>query len=303
MRHPPVSCGGGRFPLTVPRAPGNSAASLPPLVAVAHGSADPRATATVTALLGIARRRAAGAGLPGIDARAAYLGHTPPTLAQALSALGAPAGGGAAPRRHAVVLPLLLTGAYHATTDIPALLRDARAALPWLRVAYGSALGPHPLLLRALERRLAEAVAGPLQPRSTAVVLAAAGSADPQGRAAVAGTAARWQAARGWHSVTPAYASAAPPAPGEAVEAALRGGARRVVVATYLLAPGIFADQIRRDSFAAGAAAVSAALGAAPEVADVVLDRYAGALAAGGSWNPGEPRAPQVPSRRAAAAV
>src|SRR5579875_692038 len=209
MRHPPVSCGGGRFPLTVPRAPGNSAASLPPLVAVAHGSADPRATATVTALLGIARRRAAGAGLPGIDARAAYLGHTPPTLAQALSALGAPAGGGAAPRRHAVVLPLLLTGAYHATTDIPALLRDARAALPWLRVAYGSALGPHPLLLRALERRLAEAVAGPLQPRSTAVVLAAAGSADPQGRAAVAGTAARWQAARGWHSVTPAYASAA----------------------------------------------------------------------------------------------
>src|SRR5579875_876241 len=105
MRHPPVSCGGGRVPLTVPRAPGNSAASLPPLVAVAHGSADPRATATVAALLGVARRRAAGAGLPGIEARAAYLGHAPPTLAQALSALGAPAEGGAAPRQRARPAP------------------------------------------------------------------------------------------------------------------------------------------------------------------------------------------------------
>jgi sirohydrochlorin ferrochelatase len=63
-------------------------------------------------------------------------------------------------------------------------------------------------------------------------------------------------------------------------------GARRVVVATYLLAPGVFADRIREASLAAGAAAVSpallpgppaAALGASPEVADVVLDRYADA--------------------------
>ena len=43
---------------------------------------------------------------------------------------------------------------------------------------------------------------------------------------------------------------------------------------TYLLAPGLFADRIRDASLAAGAAAVSPALGAAPEVADVILDRY-----------------------------
>jgi sirohydrochlorin ferrochelatase len=47
-----------------------------------------------------------------------------------------------------------------------------------------------------------------------------------------------------------------------------------VVVASYLLAPGLFADRIRDASLAAGAAAVSPALGAAPEVADVILDRY-----------------------------
>jgi sirohydrochlorin ferrochelatase len=54
----------------------------------------------------------------------------------------------------------------------------------------------------------------------------------------------------------------------------LRDGARRVVVATYLLAPGYFADRIRDSSLAAGAAAVSPALGASAEVADVLLDRW-----------------------------
>jgi sirohydrochlorin ferrochelatase len=47
-----------------------------------------------------------------------------------------------------------------------------------------------------------------------------------------------------------------------------------VVVASYLLAPGLFADRIRDASLAAGAAEVSPALGAGPEVADIILDRY-----------------------------
>jgi sirohydrochlorin ferrochelatase len=46
------------------------------------------------------------------------------------------------------------------------------------------------------------------------------------------------------------------------------------VVASYLIAPGLFADRIRDASLAAGAAAVSPALGAVPEIADIVLDRY-----------------------------
>ena len=62
--------------------------------------------------------------------------------------------------------------------------------------------------------------------------------------------------------------------------ALLRDGARRVVVASYLLAPGLFADRIATAARAAGAAVVSAPLGAAPEVADVLLDRYAEAVAA-----------------------
>jgi sirohydrochlorin ferrochelatase len=244
----------------------------PPLIAVAHGSSDPRAAAVVTDLMGLVRARA---GLPGLQARAAFLGHALPSVPDVLAAVYGSLSDDRQVRDAptAVVLPLLLTAAYHSDADLPALLREAGHRLPALRISYGQPLGPHPGLLRALERRLAEA-GGPAPARSTGVVLAAAGSSRPAANAAVARVAAAWQRARGWHSVVPAYASAAGPSPGEAVAGLLRAGAPRVVVATYLLAPGVFADQVRDRSLAAGASAVAAPLGAAPEVADVLIERY-----------------------------
>jgi sirohydrochlorin ferrochelatase len=258
-----------------------------PLVAVAHGSSDPRAGSAIAELITLTGARAARHGLAGIEARAAFLGHAPPSVSQVLSALAGSGRNGSGQdgpgqdgpvqdgtgRRPVVVLPLLLTAAYHSGTDIPEALREAQAAFPRLRIAYGEPLGPHPALLRALERRLAEAGEGRPE-SSTAVVLAAAGSSQPAANAAVARMAASWQSARRWRAVVPAYASAASPTPDQAVAALLRAGAPRVVVASYLLAPGLFADRIRDASLAAGAAAVSRPLGAAPEVADVLLQRY-----------------------------
>jgi sirohydrochlorin ferrochelatase len=148
----------------------------------------------------------------------------------------------------------------------------ARTARP--RVSYGATLGPHPRLLDALERRLVKADPG-ADPAGTAVVLAAAGSSDPEANATIARMAAQWQARTGWFAVRPAYASAAEPSPAAAVTGLLRDGAPRVVVATYLLAPGLFADRIRHAALDAGAAAVSPALGACAEVADVMLGRFA----------------------------
>ena len=169
------------------------------------------------------------------------------------------------------MLPLLLTAAYHSKADIPRML----ARLPRPLVSYGATLGPHPLLLRALEQRLAEADPRSAEnPARTAVVLAAAGSSDPEANATIARLAAQWQARTGWFAVRPAYASAAGPSPAMAVAGLLRDGAPRAVVATYLLAPGVFADRIRQSTLAAGAAAVSPALGACAEVADVLLDRF-----------------------------
>jgi sirohydrochlorin ferrochelatase len=247
---------------------------LTPLVAVAHGSRDPRAAATVTRLLSVVRARAARRGLPGLDVRAGFLDHCAPSLPQVLGSVpdGAPA----------VVVPLLLTAAYHSKADIPARLAAAAAARPGLDVVSAGTLGPHRLLLAALERRLREAgvAAGDAGARAaTGVVLAAAGSSDPAANATVAELAARWARERGWRAVLPGYASAAGPRPAESVRALRDGGAARVVVATYLLAPGYFADKIRDAALGAGADAVSAALGAAPEVADVVLDRYLAAAA------------------------
>ena len=177
------------------------------------------------------------------------------------------------------MLPLLLTAAYHSGTDIPGLLDEALAAQPGLRIRYGAPLGPHPGLLRALDRRLAEAGQDLAQAGQTAVVLASAGSSHPAANAVIGQLATDWQAARGWQAVRPAFASAASPTPEQAVAGLIRDGARRVVVASYLLAPGRFADRVRDRSLAAGAAAVSAPLGAAPDVADVLLDRYREALA------------------------
>jgi sirohydrochlorin ferrochelatase len=266
MRHPRLN------PAALNRVAGNRT----PLVAVAHGSRDPRAAATVSELLAVVRYRAMAWGLGGLDVKAAFLDHCAPSLPQALSAVG---GDGAC-----VVVPLLLTAAYHSKADIPAKIAAASAATP-LDVSCAGTLGPHPLLLAALERRLAEAgvaVGDPAARSRTSVVLAAAGSSDPAANATIAALAARWHATRGWHAVVPAYASAAGPRPDEAVRALLAGAGAPgpVVVATYLLAPGYFADKIRAAGLGAGAAAVSPALGAAPDIADVVLERYLAAVPA-----------------------
>jgi sirohydrochlorin ferrochelatase len=228
-----------------------------PLVAVAHGSRDPRAAATVEELLDLVRRRS------GLRVVTSYLDHAPPTPTQALGGL---VGEGA---DEAVVLPLLLTAAYHSKTDIPGALTEVRRAHPRLNLRYGATLGPHPVMTSALERRLAEA--GVTRDPETALVLAAAGSSDPAANATISAMARRW---RGWGCVVPAYASAARPTPAEAVRALHESGARRVAVASYFLAPGHFADKVRDESLAAGAVGVSAALGAAPELAEVVRQRY-----------------------------
>jgi sirohydrochlorin ferrochelatase len=294
--------------LTVPAVPLHPCPAFrrPPLVAVAHGSADPRAAASTQELMGLVRGLAGRNGWPEPDIRTAFLGHAAPSVGQVLGALAgdsaagdsaagdwAAGSAGAAPRA-AVVLPLLLTAAYHSEVDLPALLAESGRTRPGLGIHYGDPLGPDPLLLRALDRRMAEAGPAAWPAAETSVVLAAAGSARPESNAVIAALARQWQAARGWRAVIPAYAAAAAPSPAEAVASLRRAGARRVVVATYLLAPGFFADRIAVSARAAGAAAVSAALGAAPEVAELVLRRYAEAL--------GRPAAAAAPTPAAARA-
>jgi sirohydrochlorin ferrochelatase len=107
------------------------------------------------------------------------------------------------------------------------------------------------------------------------VVLAAAGSSDPRSVTDVEDTADLLQ--REWAgAVTTGYGSAAQPTVTGAVLAARRGGAERVVVASYLLAPGHFHDKLAE----AGADTVTAPLLPDERIAAVLLDRYDAAVAA-----------------------
>jgi sirohydrochlorin ferrochelatase len=129
-------------------------------------------------------------------------------------------------------------------------------------------LGPDPRLVAVLHDRLLAAGADPKDPL-TAVVLAAAGSSDPRSVTDVESTADLLQ--RSWAgAVTTGYGSAAQPTVADAVAAARRSGAERVVVASYLLAPGHFHDKLA----AAGADVVTAPLLPDERIAAVLLDRY-----------------------------
>ncbi|WP_435829834.1 sirohydrochlorin chelatase [Micromonospora costi] len=241
---------------------GPSAAATDPVVLVAHGSRDPRAAAATLALA-----RAVSAARPGVAVSASWLDHTEPGPAAALRALA----GAGHPR--AVLVPLLLTAAYHRRVDIPAAVAEARAAAPGLSVRVTDVLGPAGAsvdagLLEGLRRRLAEAGPGPFD----AVVLAAAGTRDARARASVGRVAAALGDGLGV-PVRVSYASAAPPRVGTAVARLHADGARRVAVSAYFLAPGLFHDAVTGEARAAGAVAVSAPLTDAPDLVDLVLRR------------------------------
>ncbi|MEU5610027.1 sirohydrochlorin chelatase [Streptomyces sparsogenes] len=243
-----------------------SPAPAPVLLVIAHGSRDPRHAATVAALCARVRSLRAG---PRVEA--AFLDFNAPRVGQVLDRLAAEGS------REVIALPLLLTRAFHAKADIPAVLREATARHPGLRVRQAEVLGPAPLLTRALERRLYEAGLRPGDRRSTGVVLASAGSTDPEAIAVIAEIAREWRHT-GWCAVRPAFASAAFPGGFPRTEDAVRAlraeGVRRVAVAPYVIAPGRLPDRIARGAREAGADVLAEVLGPAPELARLLLRRY-----------------------------
>ncbi|MFG2889207.1 sirohydrochlorin chelatase [Streptomyces sp. NPDC048248] len=284
--------------------------SAPTLVAVAHGSRDPRAVRTIRALLDRVR-----ALRPGLPVRLGHIELNQPLLADTLAAL----------RGEAVLVPLLFGRGHHVTHDLPAALADA----PHLDGRVAAPLGPHPLLIEALHGRLVEAgfahetgggpdardafdaldaaeelgcevvAAGPCavnrpQNRSgigrTAVVLASAGSRAPRSAEDTARIAQLLSARLGGVPVLPAYASAATPTVAEAVRLLTARGHDRIAVAACFTAPGRFAAQCAADAPATAAAP----LGDHPSLARLVLHRYDQALLARTASDPEGARAATV---------
>ncbi|RII17645.1 Sirohydrochlorin cobaltochelatase [Streptomyces sp. YIM 130001] len=236
--------------------------SSPVLLVVAHGSRDPRHAATVHALV-----RRVRAERPHLRVETAFLEFNAPSVPRALEAIAADG------VRDVVALPLLLTRAFHAKTDIPAVLHEAVSRLPQLTVRQAEVLGPSPLLQSALDRRLAEAGVRAGDKSTTGVVLASAGSSDPEAIAVIAEIAREWRRT-GWCAVRPAFASASLPRTEDAVRALRAEGVRRVAVAPYVIAPGFLPDRIVRGAREAGADVLADVLGPAPELARLLLERY-----------------------------
>lgn len=237
--------------------------TAPALVALAHGSRDPRSADTIQALVAEVR-----AMRPDLRIEPAFLGISKPSFPRVVAKLAR------AGYDEIVVVPLLLAQAHHAKVDVPSAIAESTARHANLKIRATNILGLENVFLEVLDRRLRSALKDARVRELDALVLAAAGSSDPLANQAVARLARLWGSNHRLPTV-PAYASAAPPATGEAVRQFRAEGRRHIAVGSLFLAPGTLPDRAAELALEAGAVAVSAPLGADSEVARTILARYA----------------------------
>lgn len=230
------------------------------LLAVAHGSKDPGSQQVVRELLDlcVAQR-------PGLHSAAAFVDNASPSIRQGLADLVA------AGAHDVTVLPLLLSAASHSKTDVAASVQAGRAAHPGVVLRYGRPLGAHPTVVAVLARRLAEAGV-----TDAPVLLVAGGSLDPDANAGVAAAARLLWEGRSFPSVDIAFVSTTGPTVVQALERLRAQGARRVGLARCFLGPGYLPRQaaVLAASVDGLEVTVSEPLGATPELAGLVLERF-----------------------------
>ncbi len=218
------------------------------LILAAHGTRRPRGVAMIGDL---AARVSA---LLDRRVQVAFVDVLGPTPSEVL-AQAAPSG------RPAVVVPAFLSRGYHVRTDLPAHV----AASGHPHVTLAPALGPSGEIARIVADQLAKSG----WRLGDSVILAAAGTTDRRARADLHVTATTLSAMVGTR-VRLGFAATGDPSVADAVAAARRVGARRVVVASYLLADGLFQQRLP----ASGADVVSQPLGTHPGLARLVANRF-----------------------------
>jgi sirohydrochlorin ferrochelatase len=237
--------------------------TAPALITLAHGSRDPRSVTTIKALTEqVACMR------PDLRIETAFLELAEPSFEQSVDRLVAEG------HDEIVVVPLLLSEAYHAKVDVPAVIAAAEASHPGVRIELTNVLGLEPSVFHVLDRRLREALAHNRVRELDGLVLAGAGSSDPVVNAAIARAARQW-GQRHRLPIVAAFASQAPPAAGEAVRALRADGRRHIAVGLLFLAPGFLTDRVTELAEEAGAVAVAEPIGADQEIAEIILARYA----------------------------
>lgn len=163
--------------------------------------------------------------------------------------------------RPVTVVPAFLACGYHVRVDLPAHV----AASHHPAVSVTAALGPCPSTVQVMAQRLVECG----WRTGDSVVMAAAGTSDPHAQSDLRRTAALMSALLG-DRVELAYAATGAPMVRDAVTDLRRRGARRVAVASYLLADSLFQDRLR-DS---GADLVADPLGSHPAMVRLIANRF-----------------------------
>ena len=233
-------------------------APRPVLVAASHGTDDESARVAIAALIA-----AVQLSRPELVVNEAFVDVQQPDVPTVIASTGEVA--------PVTVVPLLLSTGFHVKVDLAEAAADAVQ-----HVEVSLALGPDVRLAHVLSRRLDELGLT----ADDQVVLAAAGSSDAS---AVddCHTTARLLSELLGRSVTTSFISAAAPRVEDAVATARAEHPNsRVVISTYLLAPGYFASLLGH----VGADAVSLPLlrpGEAPpvELVDIVSELYDSVLA------------------------
>ncbi|KQY31476.1 MULTISPECIES: sirohydrochlorin chelatase [Nocardia] len=283
----------------------------PALIAVAHGSRDPRSAATMAAVVA-----EVAAARPDIPVRLAFLDLSAPSVDEVVDDLAAQG------HTDVIVVPLLLGSAFHARVDLPALLADATRRHSRLQLTQAPVLGPDPLLISALADRVATAcrlpsltapmatdsqpaaqlsanhgstattlhasmgswlaplsvvtpVAEPIRGPSLGIAVAAVGSRDAAANRRTAVVARRLAAVTG--CPTEICFATVEPGLAPALDRLRARGAERIVVAPWFLAPGLLTDRL----VAAAPEVVHAdVIGAHTALVDVIWTRYDDGVAA-----------------------
>lgn len=247
-------------------------AASPALVGISHGTSSPDGRSAVAGLM-----EAVAAALPEVTTVSGYVDVQQPDVANTLAVLDEAVldetvrdDASRDSQATAIIVPLLLSAGYHVHVDLHEAARDWTGSATLART-----LGPDPRLAELQHERLIEVGLA----AADVVILAAAGSSDA-GAVSECRTAADLVAARVGRAVTIGFLSAASPTLAEAIATARsEHPSARIVVSSYLLAPGYFQSIVENAGADVATGPLLAAGRPTPhQLVEIVVHRYRAAL-------------------------
>ena len=237
--------------------------TAPALVMVARGSSDPLvAQVTHQLVSGLRQIR------PEMTVRGAFLQQSAPSTNQVIDQLAADG------RTEVVLVPLHLTHAVECDPAMTELLHRSRSTYPDLSITLSRPIGPEISLLTILDQRLRSALSQARCLELDGLVLSAACNGDVRGSALLARRARQWSTHHRLPCLT-AVADDSGPSVAQAIMGLRAQGRRHIAVGSFFLSADESYHAQSDLAYRYGAVSVSEPIGAAREVVDLVLARYA----------------------------